>query len=98
MQLNSLLLSRNEVVHTFHQPFKALINPELLRPHAFRGGEPYFAANVTEQVKGKGITFAASTGLDEVGGSNEPGRLEVWGLTGWYTNLFMRLMDLYPMP
>lgn len=33
-------------------------------------------------------------GRDEVGGGKE-GRLEVWGLTGWYVNLLMRTLGVW---
>lgn len=98
MRMDAFTLSPAEVVHLFHQRFTDLVDPKVLRPHAFRGGEPYYAIDVTSEVQHSGIKFAAATGIDEVGGSDRPGRLEIWGLTGWYTNVFMRLMDLYPAP
>ena len=32
-------------------------------------------------------------GRDEIGGGRE-GRLEVWGLTGWYLNILMRRLGV----
>lgn len=90
-----LRLSPEEVVQTFHEPFTSLIRPSSLRPHAFRGGEPYYAIDVTQKMIETGVPFSPASGVDEVGGSDRPGRLEIWGLTGWYTNLFLRLMGLY---
>ncbi|KAG9001490.1 hypothetical protein FRB94_006568 [Tulasnella sp. JGI-2019a] len=97
MQLDAFTLSPAEVIHLFHERFVDLVDPNVLRPHvlAFRGLDPYYAVDVTSEVEGSGIKFAVATGIDEVGGSEQPGRLEIWGLTGWYTNMFMRLMELY---
>lgn len=58
--------------------------------------EPYYAIDVTTKIQESGVPFAPTSGIDEVGGSDQPGLLEIWGLTGWYTNVFLRLMDLYP--
>lgn len=35
--------------------------------------------------------------IDEIGGG-KAGRLEVWGLTGWYLNLLMKALNIYPEP
>lgn len=45
----------------------------------------------------KDVTDWASSdpqGRDEIGGGRE-GRLEVWGLTGWYVNVLMRTLKLW---
>jgi hypothetical protein len=34
------------------------------------------------------------TGKDEVGGGKD-GRLEVWGLTGWYLTLLMKVLEVH---
>ncbi|KAG8854571.1 hypothetical protein FRB96_007441 [Tulasnella sp. 330] len=94
MQMDAFSLSPAEVIHLFHQRFTDLVDPKVLRPHAFREIEAYYAVDVTSEVQRSGIKFSAGTGVDEVGGSDQPGRLEIWGLTGWYTNVFMRLMEL----
>ncbi|KIO26526.1 hypothetical protein M407DRAFT_24244 [Tulasnella calospora MUT 4182] len=95
ISLKSLTLSPLEVVHAFHKPFNALVDQDIIRPHAFRGFTPYYAVDVTDEAHAAGIDSPAPTDVDEEGGSPRPGRLEIWGLTGWYLNLFMRTMDLY---
>ena len=91
----SLTLSPAEVFHAFHRPLIELVNPQFLRQHAFRGGTSYWATDVTSSVEGLEIDWLPASGMDEVGGSGGSGRLEIWGLTGWYLNSFLRLLNLY---
>ncbi|KAG8918617.1 hypothetical protein FRC01_001757, partial [Tulasnella sp. 417] len=95
ISLKSLILSPTEVVHAFHKPFAALVDLDIIRPHAFRGFTPYYAVDVTDEATAAGIDDPAPTEADEEGGSPRIGRLEIWGLSGWYLNLFMRTMELY---
>lgn len=95
LSMDSLTLSPEEVIHAFSQPFDFLIDTNRIRPHAFRGQTPYYAVDVTDEVEKAGISWSPSTGMDEVGGSSRPGRLEIWGLTGWYLNIFLQRMGLY---
>lgn len=95
LALESLRLSPTEVIHAFHKPFQSLVNPSYIREHAFRGGEPYYAIDVTEEIRTSGVQWSPSPGIDEVGGSDIDGRLEIWGLTGWYLNVFLKIMGLY---
>ncbi|KAG8946083.1 hypothetical protein FRC04_012061 [Tulasnella sp. 424] len=95
ISLKSLTLSPAEVVHAFHKPFESLVDLKVVRPHAFRGSTAYYAVDVTDEAHAAGIDSPAPTEEDEVGGSPQPGRLEIWGLTGWYLNVFMRTMGLY---
>jgi len=77
LSMNALIPSPPEVLHIFHQPFSSLINPSQLREHSFRGGEPYYAIDVTSEVQNLDIAWSASTGVDEVGGSGQVGKLEI---------------------
>ncbi|KAG9046607.1 hypothetical protein FS837_003982 [Tulasnella sp. UAMH 9824] len=95
ISLKSLTLSPAEVIHAFHKPFTALVDQDIIRPHGFRGFTPYYAVDVTDEANAAGIESPAPTDEDEVGGSPQSGRLEIWGLTGWYLNVFMRTMGLY---
>ncbi|KAG9018893.1 hypothetical protein FRB90_008474 [Tulasnella sp. 427] len=95
LTLDSLTLSTAEVVHAFHKPLTSLVDLTCIRPHAFRGSTAYYAVDVTDEARAAGIDSPAPTDVDEVGGSPVPGRLEIWGLTGWYLNIFMRTMGLY---
>lgn len=95
LSTKSLTLSPLEVIHAFSQPFSRLIDQSNIRPHAFRGSAPYYAVDVTEEAEAANIEWAPTTDIDEVGDSDRPGRLEIWGLTGWYLNLLMKRLGLY---
>ena len=89
--LSSLALSQVEVAGVFHLPLKRLTDPCYIREHQFRGSAPYWAYDVTNLVA-PGIEWsnAGANPNDEVGGGFD-GLLEIWGLTGWYLNLFMKV-------
>jgi len=86
-----------EVSHIFHLTFREMFDPERLRVHEFRGFTPYWAIDVTDKVRGLGLEWEKWSGEDEVGGSGRPGGqgLEIWGLTGWYLNVFLKRLGLY---
>lgn len=90
--LLSLTLSQLEVAGVFHLPLKRLTDPRYLREHQFRGSTPNWAYDVTNLVA-PGIEWsnAGASPKDEVGGGLD-GRLEIWGLTAWYLNLFMKVV------
>ncbi|KIJ55408.1 hypothetical protein M422DRAFT_24012 [Sphaerobolus stellatus SS14] len=92
LTLSSLRLSRTEVAHVFHLPFEELLTTRRLRSHLFRDLRPYWAVDVSDKIDttvdiGPEIT-------DEVGGGRA-GRLEIWGLTGWYLSLLMRALGVW---
>jgi len=91
--LSSLTISQPEVAHVFHLPLSALTAPSRLKSHLFRGGRPYWAITVSDLVR-SGIPRESGTGMDEIGGELE-GDLEVWGLTGWYLSLLIRVLEVY---
>ncbi|KAJ7132125.1 hypothetical protein C8R44DRAFT_829415 [Mycena epipterygia] len=84
--------SRDEVAAIFHLPLLELANPLRSRPYLFRNERPYWAVEVADLVPAgdDGLPFTSESiersQEDEVGGGRE-GRLEVWGLTGWYLSL-----------
>ena len=107
LPLASLTPSPREVAHAFHLPLAALRDASRLRPHLFRGARPYYAISVADLVAGPGAVRSEGVegagdvrwandpeGRDEVGGGQE-GRLEVWGLTGWYLCALMRILRVY---
>lgn len=59
--------------------------------HEFRGGTYYFACDVSNLVDAEWVNDEAQR--DEIGGGRD-GRLEVWGLTGWYLNLFLKAVGI----
>ena len=100
--MSSLCASEPEVAHVFHLPLSRLVDPSKLRKHMFRGLHPYWAINVTDVVEGtksedtlgkEGVRWARETGIDEMGGG-VGGKLEVWGLTGWYVNVLLRALRI----
>ncbi|KAG9117273.1 hypothetical protein FRC07_007392 [Ceratobasidium sp. 392] len=96
LQMSSLRPSLPEVPFAFHLPLSETVEQSRLRAHAFRGQKPYWKIDVTDKVAGvPGLTWASATGVDEVGGSDQPGKLEVWGLTGWYVNILMQWLGVY---
>ncbi|KDN42830.1 hypothetical protein RSAG8_06584, partial [Rhizoctonia solani AG-8 WAC10335] len=88
-----------EVAHTFHLPLADIADlgkKQRLRTHSFGDGTPYWSIDVTDKVSGApGLTWASISGIDEVEGSDRLGKLEVWGLTGWYINVLMQWLDVY---
>lgn len=105
LSLASLALSPREVAHAFHLPLAALLSPTRMRSYLFRGARPYYAISVADLVGGphavhsdEGDPVVQWTNdpaqRDEIGGGRE-GRLEVWGLTGWYLCSLMRILGVY---
>lgn len=92
--LSSLKISHPEVAQAFHLPLTHLAHSSRLRPHLFRGRSPYWAITVSDLVDPIWIPEKESGVIDEVGGGRA-GRLEVWGLTGWYLNVLMKALELY---
>lgn len=101
-------MSVSEVAVVFHVPLTDLTAPGRLRSYLFRGERPYWAVDVTDLVRSaellSGVSGSASTStellyeepqLDEVGSGKE-GRVEIWGLTGWYLSLLLRRLQVYP--
>lgn len=105
LNLSDLKLSPREVAHAFHLPLSELVSAPRLHQYLFRGLAPYFAIDVSDIISDhKGGQVVSSdgqipwasdpAGQDEIGGGRE-GRLEVWGLTGWYVNVLMRILGVY---
>lgn len=93
ISLSSLTISQDEVATVFHLPLSAFTSPARVRPDMFRDASPYWAVDVSDLVEGfDGVNDPL--GHPVVGGGKE-GRLEVWGLTGWYMSLFMKILKVY---
>ena len=90
--LSSLTLSQAEVATVFHLPLNRLTNPHYLREHRFRGSSSYWTCDVTDLVEpGTEWSNAGASSGNEVDGGFD-GRLEIWGLTGWYLNLLLKVL------
>ncbi|KAI0629171.1 hypothetical protein C8Q77DRAFT_1161353 [Trametes polyzona] len=103
LPLSSLKLSPREVAHAFHLPLSAALSPTRMHSYLFRGARPYYAISVADIVRGPHAVHSDGAEVqwiddpeqrDEIGGGRE-GRLEVWGLTGWYLSAFMRILGVY---
>lgn len=88
--------SPSEVATVIHLPLKAFASPTRLRSSMFRGKQPYWTVDVTDLVPSylaeNTVTTQKGESVDEVG-SGVNGRIEVWGLTGWYLSLLMKVMQ-----
>lgn len=94
--MSSLKPSLPEVPFAFHLSLADIVEQRRLRADEFREREPYWSIDVTDKVsKVPGLTWTSACGIDEVGGSDRPGKLEVWGLTGWYVNVLMQWLKVY---
>ena len=87
--LSSLTLFEVEVASVFHLRLNIFTDPCYLREHKFRESTSYWAYNITD-LMAPGIKWphADANSEDEVG-RGFSGRSEIWGLAGWYLNLFV---------
>ena len=103
--MSELRLSQKEVAHAFHLPLSELVSAPRLHQYLFRGRIPYFAIDVSDIITDHANGHVVSSDgqapwasdpaeRDEIGGGRE-GRLEVWGLTGWYLNVLMKILGVY---
>ncbi|KAF8636424.1 hypothetical protein AX17_003606 [Amanita inopinata Kibby_2008] len=103
--------SKTEVATAFHLPLAALVEPTRRRQRTFRYERPYWAIAVTdlvpqdddnadcssaaaEQLSNTGHIDGRQRGVKE-GSSMEREDIEVWGLTGWYLSLLMKVLRIY---
>ncbi|KAF8159620.1 NUDIX hydrolase domain-like protein [Crassisporium funariophilum] len=92
-------ISPAEVATVIHLPLKDLISPTRVRTSRFRGQEPYYVIDVTDLVQSviaaDAITSKKAEEVQDEVGPGVDGRIEVWGLTGWYLSLLMRVLQVY---
>jgi len=74
-----------EVATTIHLPLKFFASPTQIRTSVYRAQEPYWVIDVTDLVQ--------SAAKEEKSDIN--GRIEVWGLTGWYISMLMKVLQVY---
>ncbi|KAG5635088.1 hypothetical protein H0H81_012487 [Sphagnurus paluster] len=99
-------VSPKEVAVAFHLPLATLADPTRCRASLFRETRPYTVVDVTDIVEtaaGRrlGITGLSCERVTEENrnmDSQRSGRIEVWGLTGWYLSLLMRALQVHPSP
>ncbi|PPQ90763.1 hypothetical protein CVT25_010152 [Psilocybe cyanescens] len=88
-----------EVATAIHLPLKRFVSSRQVRRSMFRSSEPYWAIDVTDIVKPLlGVdAVAGKTAEEDVKDEVGPGvggRIEVWGLTGWYLSLLMKALKV----
>jgi hypothetical protein len=88
-----------EVATAIHLPLKFFAFPTRIRTSVFRAQEPYWVINVTDLVQSvltedAKVTTNTSEEESETG-SGIDGRIEVWGLTGWYLSMLMKVLQVY---
>ncbi|KAF9563952.1 hypothetical protein CPC08DRAFT_705672 [Agrocybe pediades] len=90
--------SPTEVGAAIHVPLKILTSPAHLRSSLFRARVPYSTVDVTNIVRSvlaedsvTDKTAEEEEFKDEVGPGAD-GRIEIWGLTGWYLSLLMKAL------
>ena len=105
LNLSSLKLSPKEVACAFHLPLSAVLSPLRLHHYLLRGARPYYAIDVTDFVSPKGpehmgVVYSndkinCDNNVEDEPGNNREGRIEVWGLTGWYLTTLLRILGVY---
>ena len=89
-------LSPSEVAAVIHLPLSALISPTRIRHSLFRRQEPYWVVDVTDMVqstiRAETVTTRATEKINDESGDE---RIEVWGLTGWYLSLLLKVLQVY---
>lgn len=92
-------VSPAEVATTIHLPLKFFASPTRIRTSIFRVEEPYSVIDVTDLVQSALIEDATvTTNTSEEESENRSGidgRIEVWGLTGWYLSMLMKVLQVY---
>lgn len=70
-----------------------------MRTSLYRGQEPYYPIDVTDIVqlalKDEGVITTKTGETEDEIGLGVDGRVEVWGLTGWYVTLLMKALHVY---
>ena len=101
--MSGLNLNTAEVAQVFYLTFEELADERRLRHHQFRGRPAYYTINVSDKVDPvywttplylPGELPHKQTGEYAVADERQA-KLEIWGLTGWYLNLFMRIVKLW---
>ncbi|KAF8479773.1 NUDIX hydrolase domain-like protein [Russula ochroleuca] len=90
LRMDSLTPSQSEVAAAFHLPLAVAATPARLKVDHFRGGQAYWAVDVSDLIKG-----APQIQPSHTSGKGPKERVEVWGITGWYLFLFMKALKIY---
>ncbi|KAF9245297.1 hypothetical protein BU15DRAFT_85628 [Melanogaster broomeanus] len=91
ISITSLTISQPEVATVFHLPLTAFTASARLKYDLFHTRKPYWAIDVSDLLP-PGVQ---QTPNPPERGDRKEGRLEVWGLTGWYLSLLMKVLKVY---
>lgn len=98
LDLSLLTTNPSEVALLFHLTLEELTDEKRLYEHNFRGRPPYWCVNVSDKVAEEHWTTPRRLPTETSGGEytiDRGERLEIWGLTAYYLNLFMRGVNLW---
>lgn len=96
--VSSLVLNAAEVACLFHLTLEELTDTDRLYQHYFRGRPPYWTINVSDKVPEPYWTTPGVLPGEPEEGENAVDRgkrLEIWGLTGYYLNRFLKVMEIW---
>ncbi|PVG03130.1 hypothetical protein CPB86DRAFT_723615 [Serendipita vermifera] len=96
--ISALEVNSEEVALAFYLTLEELVEESRLHEHQFRGRPPYWCVDVSDRVSEEYWTTPRILPTETTLGETEVDRgkrLEIWGLTGWYLNLFMRSIGLW---
>ncbi|KAF5316525.1 hypothetical protein D9619_006381 [Psilocybe cf. subviscida] len=92
-------ISLAEVAAALHLPLKHFASPSRVRTSFYRNQEPYYPIDVTDiarsALKEEGVITTKTGETEDEVGPGVDGRVEVWGLTGWYVTLLMKALHVY---
>ena len=99
-------VSHDEVALAFHLPLSTIADSSRLTKSLFRGDRPYTVIDVTDVIRACGTSGAAipitsksseedTTNILYNTRTGQSGSIEVWGLTGWYVSLLMRILGIH---
>ena len=99
----TLKINTAEVAQAFYLTFEELADERRLRHHQFRGKPAYWTTNVSDKVDPvywtSPLYLPGEQPHEQAGefavADKRQAKLEIWGLTGWYLNLFMRVVKLW---
>lgn len=93
---STLTLNSTEVAQLFYLTLEELTDTSRLHQHHFRGRPPYWCVTVSDKVPEQYWTTPRVLPFEKGDEPEDRGRrLEIWGLTGYYLNLFMRKMTIW---
>ncbi|KAF8311363.1 hypothetical protein DL93DRAFT_2115995 [Clavulina sp. PMI_390] len=96
LSMDSLTRSANEVAQIFHLPLSYTVDPKRLRAHNLPNRPQYWAIDVADKIdQAAGVILPPPPWFDDPKEHAGQPRAEIWGLTGWYMNQFLKRLGAY---